>query len=93
MWPGPLPLCSTPLLCVLTCAFPQVESSRFLKIPQDSSRFPFRTSTWAVRGGSGPWAPLVFCFLFFLPACPALTAGPSRLREIKNAPPWMRCRC
>ena len=57
------------------------------KIPQDSPRFPFRTSTRSRLEALGPRAPLVFCFCFPPPTCPLQIAGPDTHREIKNASP------
>ena len=60
-------------LCNYGFMIPQPQdSSRFLKIPQDSSRFPFRTSTRAAREARAPAPPLVFCFLF----SPSPSQGP-----------------
>ena len=85
---GP-PLCTGPF-----CAPPQglrsLPSSRSLKMSQDSSRFPFRTSTRAASGGSVPRSPVVFHFSFFTPPRLFQTPGPPTCREIKNAPPRAR---
>ena len=72
-------LCAGPPLCAgapLCAGNPSVQeplsvpSSRFLKIRQDSPRFPFRTSTRTRPRAQGPRAPLVFLFLFPPPLPP-----------------------
>ena len=85
---GPLSLCAGTPSVQEPLYVPIVASSGFFKIPQDSPRFPFRTSTRSCPEGLGPWAPLVFCFCFLLPACPLQIARPHTHREIKNTPPW-----
>ena len=79
MWPGPLPLC-----CVC-CAFPQVESSRFLKIPQDSPFGPLR-GLCGEAGAPGP--PLFFVFCFPLPPAPFRPPGPPLTERSKTHGPF-----